>query len=316
MASTLGLVLNFLIFPGLLFTAVVGLATTWVDRKVSARVQWRVGPPWYQPFADMLKLLGKEIVVPEGAKRTGFLLAPLAGFAAVGVVSTMLWLANMGGRGFMGDLIGVIYLLTIPSLGIILGASASSNPLASVGASREMKLVLAYELPFVIAIFTAVTAIGKATGEWTLKLDSIISAQAVDGVLLGNASCIIAFIVVILCAQAKLTYPPFDIPEAETEIMDGTHMEYSGAALAVVKITQAMMLFTLPVFFITIFWGGLQLTGWGLLYTIVKYLIIITIIVLIKNTNPRVRIDQAVRFFWGPVTVLAIIGMVLAVFGL
>ena len=221
---------------------------------MSARVQWRVGPPWYQPFADILKLLGKEIVIPEGAKRTGFLFAPLAGLAAVGVVSTILWLANISGAGFVGDLIGVIYLLTIPSLGMIIGASASGNPLSSVGASREMKLVLAYELPFVIAIFTAVTKVSPMT----LRLDGIIDYQAANGVLLGNASCIIAFIVAILCAQAKLTYPPFDIPEAETELMDGTHMEYSGAALAVVKLSQAMMLFTLPIFFITIFWGGLQ----------------------------------------------------------
>ncbi len=311
MASTLGLILSFLIFPGLLFTAVGGLATQWVDRKVSALVQWRVGPPWFQPFADILKLLGKEIVIPVGAKRAGFFLAPLAGLAAVGVVSTILWLTNLRGVGFVGDLIGVLYLLTIPSLGIILGASASSNPLASVGASREMKLVLAYELPFVIAIFTAVTKVSPMT----LRLDSIIAYQEANGVLLGNASCILAFIVCILVAQAKLTYPPFDIPEAETEIMDGTHMEYSGAALAVIKLQQAMMLFTLPIFFITLFWGGLQFSGWNILYTIVKYLIIVTIIVLIKNTNPRVRIDQAVRFFWGPISLIAVIGMVLAILG-
>jgi len=311
MASTLGLILSFLIFPGLLFTAVGGLATQWVDRKVSALVQWRVRPPWFQPFADILKLLGKEIVIPVGAKRAGFFLAPLAGLAAVGVVSTILWLTNLRGVGFVGDLIGVLYLLTIPSLGIILGASASSNPLASVGASREMKLVLAYELPFVIAIFTAVTKVSPMT----LRLDSIIAYQEANGVLLGNASCILAFIVCILVAQAKLTYPPFDIPEAETEIMDGTHMEYSGAALAVIKLQQAMMLFTLPIFFITLFWGGLQFSGWNILYTIVKYLIIVTIIVLIKNTNPRVRIDQAVRFFWGPISLIAVIGMVLAILG-
>jgi len=311
MASTLGLILSFLIFPGLLFTAVGGLATQWVDRKVSALVQWRVGPPWFQPFADILKLLGKEIVIPVGAKRAGFFLAPLAGLAAIGVVSTILWLTNLRGVGFVGDLIGVLYLLTIPSLGIILGASASSNPLSSVGASREMKLVLAYELPFVIAIFTAVTKVTPMT----LRLDSIIAYQEANGVLLGNASCIIAFIVCILVAQAKLTYPPFDIPEAETEIMDGTHMEYSGAALAVIKLQQAMMLFTLPIFFITLFWGGLQFHGWNILYTIVKYLIIVTIIVLIKNTNPRVRIDQAVRFFWGPISLIAVIGMVLAILG-
>lgn len=311
MASTLSMLLYFLIFPGFLFTAVVGLLTSWVDRKVSARVQWRVGPPWYQPFADVFKLLGKEIVIPEGARGAGFLLAPVAGLAAVVLVSTLLWLTNLRGAGFVGDLIGVIYLLTIPSLGMILGASASSNPLASVGASREMKLILAYELPFVIAIFTAITKVSPMT----LRLDGILEYQAVEGVLLGNVSCIIAFIVCILCAQAKLTYPPFDIPEAETEIMDGTHIEYSGAALAVVKLTQAMMLFTLPVLFITLFWGGVSLSGIGILWTVLKYLVIVTIIVLIKNTNPRVKIDQAVRFFWGPVTVLAIVGMVLALLG-
>ncbi|MBC8450624.1 NADH-quinone oxidoreductase subunit H, partial [bacterium] len=235
----------------------------------------------------------------------------MAGLAAVGVVSTMLWLTNMHGTGFVGDLIGVIYLLTIPSLGIILGASASSNPLASIGASREMKLVLAYELPFVIAIFTAVTKVSPMT----LRLDGILQYQAANGVLLGNASCILAFIVCILVVQAKLTYPPFDIPEAETELMDGTHIEYSGAALAIIKLQQAMMLFTLPIFLITVFWGGLVLSGWGILYTIVKYVIIIVIIVLIKNTTPRVRIDQAVRFFWGPVTVIAVVGMILAILG-
>jgi NADH-quinone oxidoreductase subunit H len=311
MASTLGLLLSFLIFPGLLFTAAMGLATQWVDRKVSALVQWRVGPPWYQPFADILKLLGKEIVIPAGARRAGFLFAPMAGFAAVGVVSTMLWLTNLNGAGFVGDLIGVIYLLTIPSLGIILGASASSNPLASVGASREMKLVLAYELPFIIAIFTAVTKVSPMT----LRLDGILEYQAANGVLLGNVSCILAFIVCILVAQAKLTYPPFDIPEADTEIMDGTHIEYSGAALAIIKLQQAMLLFTLPILFITVFWGGLVFSGWNILYTIVKYLIIIVIIVLIKNVNPRVRIDQAMRFFWGPVTLIAVVGMVLAILG-
>jgi NADH-quinone oxidoreductase subunit H len=270
-----------------------------------------VGPPWYQPFADILKLLGKEIVVPEGSRRTGFLLAPLAGLAAVTIVSMMLWLANLRGAGFVGDLIAVIYLLTIPSIGMIIGASASSNPLSSVGASREMKLILAYELPFVIAIFTAVSKISPMS----LKLDAILQYQAAHGVLLGNASCIIAFIVCLLCMQAKLTYPPFDIPEAETELMDGTHMEYSGPILGAVKLTQAMMLFTLPILFITLFWGGLKLAGWGLLYTIVKYVVIVTVAILIKNTNPRVRIDQAVRFFWGPVTVLAIIGIVLALAG-
>jgi len=313
MAATLSMVLYFLIFPGLLFTGAVGLLTTWVDRKVSARVQWRVGPPWYQPFADILKLMGKEIVIPEGARRTGFLVAPLAGLAAVGVVSMMLWLINMKGVGFVGDLIGVIYLLTIPSLGMIIGASASSNPLASVGASREMKLVLAYELPFVIAVFTAVTKISPMT----LRIDGILDYQAANGVLLGNASCIIAFIVCILCAQAKLTYPPFDIPEAETEIVAGPTTELTGKKLALWNVSKDMLMATGAALVVALFLGGPTLPGLvldGALGVVVafdvfflKVLLILLLLALLKAALGRLRIDQLMDWGWKVLTPAAVI---------
>lgn len=301
---------NYLIFPGLLFSAVVGLLTTWVDRKVTARVQWRVGPPWYQPFADMVKLFGKEIVVPAGAKRTGFLLMPLVGLAAATLASTILWRANLHpSSSFVGDTIVVLYVLTIPAIAMILGASASGNPLGILGASREMKLLFAYELPLVIAVLTTVYKVGS------FSLESIIQHQSQEGIMLGSASGIIAFIVTIFCMQAKLTFIPFDIPEAETELAGGTHIEYSGGALAIVKLNMAMMFFVLPVFLITIFWGGIAFTGWRILTSILKYVVIVVIVVLIKNTNPRVRIDQAVRFFWGPMFILSVIAMILAALG-
>ena len=118
-------------------TLIVGMITKWVDRKVTARVQWRVGPPWYQPFADVLKLLGKETILPEGAG-WGFLIAPLVGFAATCVAAAMIWAANVRPEwGFVGDVVVVLYLLTIPSLMIIIGGSLSGNPYGAVGASRE-----------------------------------------------------------------------------------------------------------------------------------------------------------------------------------
>ncbi len=301
---------SYLIFPGLLFSAVVGLLTTWVDRKVTARVQWRVGPPWYQPFADMVKLLGKEIVVPAGAKRTGFLLMPLVGLAAATLASTILWRVNLNPTSsFIGDTIVVLYVLTIPAIAMILGASASGNPLGILGASREMKLLFAYELPLVIAVLTTVYKVGS------FSLESIIQHQAQEGIMLGSASGVIAFIVTIFCVQAKLTFVPFDIPEAETELAGGSHIEYSGGALAIVKLNMAMMFFVLPIFLITIFWGGIAFTGLRILTSILKYVAIVVILVLIKNTNPRVRIDQAVRFFWGPMFVLSVIAMILAALG-
>jgi NADH-quinone oxidoreductase subunit H len=303
-------IFNYLIFPGFLFSAVVGLLTTWVDRKVTARVQWRVGPPWYQPFADTVKLLGKEVVVPAGAKRTGFLLMPLVGLAAATLASTILWLVNLSpAASFVGDAIVVLYIITIPAISMILGASASANPLGILGASREMKLLFAYELPLVVAVLTTVYRAGS------FSFERILAEQSSGGVMLGSLSGVIAFVVTILCAQAKLTFVPFDIPEAETELAGGSHIEYSGAALAVVRLNMAMMFFVMPIFLITMFWGGIAFTGWRIITSILKYVVIVVIMVLIKNTNPRVRIDQAVRFFWGPMFVLSVVAMILAVLG-
>ncbi|MDH5684729.1 MAG: NADH-quinone oxidoreductase subunit H, partial [candidate division WOR-3 bacterium] len=108
--------------------------------------------------------------------------------------------------------------------------------------------------------------------------------------------------------QAKLGYVPFDIPEAEQEIMAGPFLEYSGASLAMFRLTRAMMLFLLPLFLITLFWGG-----FANFWAIPKFLLIVVLIVLIKNTNPRLRIDQALKFFWIGLGGLAIISMILAV---
>jgi NADH-quinone oxidoreductase subunit H len=301
----------FLIFPGFLFTGIVGLLASWVDRKVTARVQWRVGPPWYQPIVDILKLLGKETIVPAGHKATFFLLAPLVGLVGVTLVSTIVWVLNLNpGSGFVGDLIVVLYLLALPPLAVIIGGAASKNPLGALGASREMKLVLGYELPFLIAVFTVVIKVGS------ILFGDILSFQEINGIMLRHPSGIVALVVAIICAQAKLTLIPFDIPEAEQEIMSGPYVEYSGAPLAVFKLTRAMMLFAVPVFLITVFWGGLHFSGWNLLWTVLKYVALLVVIILIRNTNPRLRIDQAIRFLWGPVTVLAILGMVLAAVGL
>ena len=306
-----GILYNFLIMPGLLFTAFAGLLSTWVDRKVTARIQWRVGPPLYQPFADILKLLGKEIIVPEGASKLVFLSAPLIGLTAVALVSTMLWTLNINIYGsFIGDLIVIYYLLMIPSLALMIGGSASSNPFSALGASREMKLVLAYELPFIIAIATVIAKSGS------IIVGNMIGYQSIHGMMIGSLSGAVAFTVCLLVVQAKLGFVPFDTAEAEQEIMSGTLLEYSGTPLAVFKVTKAMLLFTLPVFLITLFLGGIDTYSLsGALWFVAKYFIILTVIVLIKNTNPRLRVDQAVRFFWGPVTVLAVIGFVLAVMG-
>jgi NADH-quinone oxidoreductase subunit H len=296
------------LFFGVLVTGVLGLAASWVDRKVTARVQYRVGPPLTQPLIDIVKLLGKETLIPAGASKITFLAAPVIGFSSVALVTTLLWVNNIdSSKTFLGDLIVAIYLLAIPSISIIMGGFASKNPLASLGASREMKLILSYELPFVLAVLVPVIK-----SNFSIKLGEILSFQAQNGAVATSFSGLLALIVLILCVQAKLALVPFDIPEAETEIVSGPLIEYSGPPLAVFKLIKNMLLFTLPFFLIILFMGGLRFD----IISIVKYVGLLALITVIRNTNPRVRIDQAIRFFWGPVTIMAIIAVVLAFRGL
>ncbi len=302
----------FFIFPGFLFSASFGLFAGWVDRALTARIQWRVGPPWHQNFTDVIKLLiYKETVIPVKVSKLIFLGMPLVSLSAATLASTMILVMGAYPQtGFLGDLIVVAYLLMIPAVSLMLGAFASENPLASLGASREMKLMLSYELPFIISLIVPIIKSGYA-----IRLGDIIMHQSASGNTIGSVSGVISFIVMLVCAQAKLSFAPFDIPEAETEIMAGPYIEYSGKALGIFKLSKAVMLFALPALMIMLYFGVLAAGPDGLIRNILQYLAILALMVVIKNTNPRVRIDQAVKFFWGPVTALAIIAVVLAYTG-
>ena len=228
----------YLLFYGFLLTAIIGLLASWIDRKVTARVQYRVGPPILQPLIDIVKLLGKETLIPRGASKTTFLMAPVIGLASVILVSTLLWINNIDPtRTFLGDWIVVLYLLTIPSISIMMGGFASRNPLASLGASREMKLILSYELPFVLAALVPVIK-----SNFSIRVGEILGHQAQNGVIAGSLSGTLALVVAILCMQAKLALVPFDIPEAETEITSGPLIEYSGSGLAIYRLMKKMLM--------------------------------------------------------------------------
>jgi len=301
-------ILEFLLFPGLLFTAIAGLLTSWVDRKVTALVQMRVGPPLMQPFYDIRKLLIKETCVPEDGATGLFLLAPLLGLAAVTLASMILWRTLLNPEAtFVGDLIVLIYLLIMPALAVMLGSFASRNPLASLGGSREVKLMIAYELPLVLAILVPVIQANS------IRLGDLLSGQSP----VTSVSGVLSLLVCIVCVQAKLTIVPFDMPEAETELSGGALIEYSGPPLAVFKLTRAMMLFILPVLLVVLYFGGMVSgPGWqAALIGFLLWFVLVAITIVIRNTTPRVRIDQAVRFFWGPVSVVALVAVTLAGLG-
>lgn len=302
----MNIIFSYLIFPGFIFSACVGLMAGWFDRKLTARLQYRVGPPLLQNFWDIIKLFGKETIIPAQARMT-FLFAPYIGLISIVLVSALLGRAAMDPlQSFSADLIVVLYLLVIPAVALILGASASANPLASVGASREMKLVLAYELPFILAVTVVMVKSGS------IQLGGILSHQITSGSNIFSFSGALAFLAAIFCMQAKLGVAPFDISEAEQEIMAGVLIEYSGICLAVFKLTKAVLLYTMPVLLIVLFMGR----DLSPLFLIPKFMLLLVIVTLIRNTNPRVRIDQAMRFFWRLPTLAAALAVALALFGL
>jgi len=222
----------------------------------------------------------------------------------------MIGLALFFHEGFGGDLFVIMYLLMIYSVMVILGGASTGNVYSSVGSGREIKLLLADELAFILICLIPIIKSG-----YQIQLKNILYAQSVQGPFIGSVSGAIAFIIGILCIQAKMALPPFHIPDAETEIVGGPFMEYSGPLLAFWQLNHYMMFVIFPFLLILLFLGGFNLHGIGILWAILKYLLIIVIMILIKNTNPRIRIDTALNFFWRYAAPLSFIGIILAVFG-
>jgi NADH-quinone oxidoreductase subunit H len=168
-----------------------------------------------------------------------------------------------------------------------------------------MKLILSYELPFILTIITIIIKSGGVIG-----LGGIINTQSFSSYFFSFSGAL-SFIVAIFCMQAKLGFTPFEISEAEQEIMGGVLIEYSGLPLAVFKLNKALLLYIMPLLLIVLFLGK----DLSPIFITLKFIGILVIIILIKNTNPRLRIDQALRFFWGPVTITALAAIGLALIG-
>ncbi len=301
----------FIIFPGLLFSGVAGGFLSWFDRKITARVQFRKGPPLLQPFYDFFKLLYKETILPKKGAPALFLLAPIISLTGATLAGVMILLPVLGiDNGFNGDIIVIFYLLAVPSLFYVFGAMASGNPLASVGASREMKLILSYELTFLLVVAAVILKSGLK-----ISMAEILEAQYTSAPFISSISGVLLFIVAIFCLQAKLGMVPFDMSEAETEITHGVFIEYSGAPYALIKLTKYILLFILPVFVVAVLLGGMHFEGINILWSILKLLGVVLLLTLIRNTNPRLKIRQAMLFFMVWMNLFAVASIVLSYLG-
>lgn len=233
-------IINVLVFPGGLSALILGLVLKGMDRKAGARLQRRVGPPIIQPFYDLVKLAGKENCVPETARKFIFLNAPIAGSISMALAMVLIPISGVyTPDASSGDLLALLYLLAVPAVVLMLSGSSSGSGFGALGFSREMSLIL--------ALVSVALKVGSETGSViTFSLSEIVRVQQVNGPFLFDPVMHPAFITYLLFVPAGLGVAPFDVAEAETEILEGPLLEYSGlirTATGRMRMDQAFLFY-------------------------------------------------------------------------
>ncbi len=284
--------LKLAVFPGGLFVLVGGLAYEWVDRKLVAQLQNRIGPRWFQPFADVVKLLAKEEVVPETSSPRLFVFLPVLALAAglTAVISVpMAGLSPLA--SYPGDLVVTIYILSVVTMSLALAGANTFDRFSLAGATRTLTQVFSYEAPFLLALLgpaivagswqiSAITAYGQT--HWWFALTQPIG-----------------FLVAIVGLMGKVEMPPFDAPEAETEIIAGALTEYSGRGWALFRLAKGTELMVGLTLIATLYLGGLS-SPWPYLSPLIfllKTLGLLVVIAGVQTLITRLRIDQTARYW-------------------
>lgn len=293
---------NILVFPGFIFLSLYGLVVEYVDRKLYARFQNRIGPPWFQPLADFIKLVGKETIIPCEADARIFRLLPA--FALASASTAFLYIPAWGVKSlfpFEGDLIVVLYLLTIPTLTFFLAGWYSTSLYAAIGAVRAMTQLFAYEVP----LFMALLGPAILAGTWSVSgaaayycAHPLLALFNVPGLLVG-----------LVATQGKLERVPFDIPEAETEIVGGAFTEYSGRLLAIFRMTIDVEMVTVSALIAAVFIPFFVTSApvLGFLLFVVKTLAVVFVLAALRSVLARLRIEQMVDFCWKYLTPAALL---------
>jgi len=301
----------FVLVAGSLFFC---LLLIWAERKIGGRVQDRLGPNRVGPFglfqavADMLKIFTKEFVTPTGVDKVVYNLAPILSVAAV----IMLWAVIPFTITFYGnDLnVGVLYLVAVGGLaemGIVMAGWGSNNKFALLGAFRAVAQLVSYEVPMVISLLLPVMLSGS------MKLNEIVRSQDVWFIL----SAPIAAIIFFISSIAENGRAPFDLMEAESEIVAGFNIEYSGLKFGFFFVGDFLHAFTIALLFSVLFLGGWRGPGadqiplLGFVYLMLKTTIMYFVGLLVRFSLPRFRIDQMMNINWKMLTPLAL-GAVIA----
>ncbi len=293
---------------------VIDIVLVWVERKVVARFQDRLGPnrvgPYglIQPIADVIKLLIKEDILPVGADKFIYNLAPIIALATVLLIWAVLPLSSTSVGTSLN--VGILYIVAIgaiSTLGIIMAGWASNNKYALLGAFRTVAQMVSYEVPMVIALLVPVI-LARSMG-----MTDIVSGQ--NGVWYIVVAPLAAMLVLIT-SIAELGRAPFDLTEAESEIVAGFHIEYTGMKFGLFYAGELLHALTVGAIFSTLFLGGWRGPGaetypiLGYFYFFIKAFFLYWVIMWVKYSLPRIRIDHMLSFNWKFLTPLALVVLI------
>ncbi|MFP3880620.1 MAG: respiratory chain complex I subunit 1 family protein [Dehalococcoidia bacterium] len=302
-----------------------GMVYRGIDRKVVAHMQGRVGPPVVQPFRDVQKLLMKESIVPEGAVTWLFNSAPFITLVTSALL--LLYIPMFGLQallGGFGDALLVVYLLILPSLALAVGGFASSSPFATVGAQREMVILMSYEFPLAVAIVTLGWRIGQATTANPFMFATIAEYPVWSLVgPLGVIGSLILLFTLLVATSGKGAKVPFDVAEAETEIAGGILVEYSGRNLCLFYVADIIKTFAMSALVVALFIpynlsplvgiGTPVLAGIvdGLFFLVKVFAVMFVSISLIRAGMARFKISQASWIYIIGLTLISLVGLIL-----
>lgn len=295
--------ISLLLFPGGLFLLVLALAYEWINRKLVAQFQNRVGPRWFQPLADVIKLLAKEEIIPQGVDSRLFLGLPLV--ALTGAVTAALYVPLVGlspSYEFPGDLIVTVYLMSVLTLSLGLAGSNTADRFSLLGATRTLTQLFSYEAPFLLAL------LGPAIVAHSWQIGQISLYARSNWILVTQP---IGFVVALIGLMGKLELPPFDAPEAHTEIVAGAFTEYSGRGLALFRLGKDVELVVGLTLVAAFYLGGLA----NPIEFFVKTLALLVVVAGLASLFARMRIDQTVGLWWR-YGALLVLGQLLVMIGI
>ena len=290
-----GFVIMFILVNAVLLGAAVFV---WTERRLVGRLQNRVGPNrWgpfgmFQPIADLLKLIVKEDLIPEGADKIAFVAAPII---MVSTAILMLAVVPFAKNTALADLnVGVLYVLAVTSLtsvAILMAGWSSNNRYALFGAARGVAVLISYEVPVVLCLLGVVIVAGS------MSLADVVTAQTVPFILVQP----LAMFVFVAGTSAELNRTPFDVAEAESELIAGYHIEYSGIKFGLIQAAEFGGVVTASAVIVTLFlsgWAGPASNYIGWLWFLIKIGVVAFLFIWIRATYPRLRIDQIMAFAW------------------